>query len=229
MKASEVMSRDVITVDPATPIHRIATLMTERRISGVPVIMPDGKVVGVVSESDLIYRAEMGTERKRKWWLAIFSDPDELARDYAKAHGVKAEDVMTREVVFVTEDDDISHVANTLDRHRVKRLPVVRDGKLVGIITRSDLVKALSRVAPPPVASASDAAIDKQLMERMRDQDWLTINFIHTVVQDGVVQLNGFVATADQRRALRVLVEETPGVRGVDDRLVIGLPTVRAY
>ncbi len=227
MKAHQIMSRDVVTVTPAMPVRDIAALMTEKRISGVPVVSADGTVVGIVSESDLLRRAEIGTVPPRKWWLNFFSDPDALARQYTKTHGLRAENVMTHPVISVGEDADLSEIARTLDKHKVKRLPVLQDGKLVGIISRADIVRALSQteVVRP---SMSDAALEKSLQEKMRAQDWLEDTFINLAVRDGAVELTGFVASAEQRRALHVLIEATDGVHKINDQLAIGLPALRA-
>lgn len=227
MKAHQIMSRDVVTVTPAMPVRDIAALMTEKRISGVPVVSADGTVIGIVSESDLLSRAEIGTVPPRKWWLNFFSDPDALARQYTKTHGLRAENVMTHPVISVGEDADLSEIARTLDKHKVKRLPVLQDGKLVGIISRADIVRALSQteVVRP---SMSDAALEKSLQEKMRAQDWLEDTFINLAVRDGAVELTGFVASAEQRRALHVLIEATDGVHKINDQLAIGLPALRA-
>ena len=227
MKAHQIMSRNVVTVTPAMPVRDIAALMTEKRISGVPVVSADGTVVGIVSESDLLRRAEIGTVPPRKWWLNFFSDPDALARQYTKTHGLRAENVMTHPVISVGEDADLSEIARTLDKHKVKRLPVLQDGKLVGIISRADIVRALSQteVVRP---SMSDAALEKSLQEKMRAQDWLEDTFINLAVRDGAVELTGFVASAEQRRALHVLIEATDGVHKINDQLAIGLPALRA-
>lgn len=228
MKARDIMSKNVITVGRETSVHDIAQLMTSKRISGVPVVAEDGTILGIVSESDLLRRAELGTEPQRKWWLSFFSDPDLLARQYRKTHGLKAEDVMSRPVVTVDENADLGEIANTLERRRVKRLPVVRDGKLVGIISRADIVKALSQSEPQPGKRiSSDTELEEALLAKIREQDWLDGSFLNVSVQNGVVELNGFIPSAEQRRALHVLVDEVDGVQGVEDRLVIGSPTLR--
>jgi CBS domain-containing protein len=231
MKAQDIMSREVISVAPDTPVREIAALMTEKRISGVPVVSADGKLAGIISESDLLRRAEMGTEPRRKWWLKFFSDPDQMAREYTKIHGLKARDIMTREVVTVAADADLKKIADTFVERRIKRVPVVSDGKLAGIISRADVVKALSRVAseaPKAGVVIDDGALERTLAQRMREQDWLDSTYISVAVANGVVQLRGFIGSTDQRRALRVLLEETPGVRGIDDQLTVGMPAARA-
>ncbi len=229
MKAHEIMSGNVITASPTTPVRDVAALMTENRISGIPVVSDDGTVVGIISESDLLRRAELGTEPKRKWWLVFFSDPDAMAREYTKTHGLKAKDVMSRQVVSVAEDADLKEIADTLESRKVKRVPVLRDGKLVGIISRADLVRAFGKVeVARPVAPVDDDALQKLILSKMRAQDWLDGTYLNVAVRSGIVELRGFIATAEQRRALRVLIEGTSGVRQVDDQLTIGMPEMRA-
>ncbi|MCL4766504.1 MAG: CBS domain-containing protein [Hyphomicrobiaceae bacterium] len=229
MKAREIMSPNVITVSPTTAVRDIAALMTEKRISGIPVVSKDGKVVGIVSESDLLHRAEMGTEPKRKWWLTFFSDPDAMAREYTKTHGLQARDVMSRQVISVAEDDDLKTIADTLDGRKVKRVPVLRDGKLAGIISRADLVRAFSQMPVARTASpAGDAALEQMLLQKMRAQDWLDGTYLSVSVRDGVVELRGFIGSAEQRRALRVLIDEIDGVSRVNDQLTVGMPTLSA-
>jgi len=225
MKAQDFMTRDVVAVHPDTPVYGVAARMAEKRISGVPVVDEAGKLIGIVSESDLMRRSELGTEVKRKWWLSLFTDPDQIARDYTQSHALKVADVMSPSVVSVTEDTTLKDVAATFDGKRIKRLPVVRDGKLVGMLTRSDLVRALASFQPIDSAAAlDDASIYADLTRRMAQQAWVDPLYLNITVTKGVVELRGFIPTEEQRRALRIVVERTPGVRGVDDRLVIGLP-----
>jgi CBS-domain-containing membrane protein len=202
--------------------------MIERHISGVPVLTDHGRIVGIVSQSDLLHRVEIGTEKRerpRKWWFLNLADADALAREYAKAHGLKAQDVMTRYVISVREDTELRDVADILDRHRIRRVPVIQAGRLVGIITRGDLVRTLSQVQ----ISRSDENIDnavlhKALHDRIRAQPWVNESYISVTVNDGVVELWGFVDTVDQHSALRALVEETDGVRRVEDKISVGVP-----
>ncbi len=224
MKAQDIMTRDVATVSPDTPVRDIAALMMEKHISGAPVLT-DGRIVGMISESDLLHRAEVGTERKHKWWFRIFADSDALAREYAKAHGLKAHDIMSRYVVSVRDDAELRDVADILDSRRIKRVPVVREGRLVGIITRGDLVRALSQVQISKADRKFDnAVLHKALHDRIRTQSWLNDTYINLTVNDGVVELWGLVVTPDQHSALRALVEETEGVRRVEDKLSVAGP-----
>lgn len=222
MKASDVMTRDVVTVAPETTVREIAALMTAKRISGVPVVGADGRLVGIVSETDLLHRAETGTERQRKWWLGIFADTDSLAREYAKSHGLKASDVMSAAVVTVDADTELARVADILDTRNLKRLPVLDDGKPVGIITQGDLVRALASVKPRPAdIEIDDKALCDVIGGRMRAAQWLSSNLVSVAVEGGVVRLTGLVSSPDQHQALRVLAEETPGVVRVDDMLTV--------
>ncbi len=222
MKANEIMTKTVISIGPETPVREVAALMTEKRISGLPVVA-NGKVLGIVSQSDLLHRQELRTEAKHKWWLRVFSDPDRLATEYTKSHGLKAADVMTRRVVSVTEDTALADVAATLDRNGIKRVPVLSGGRLVGLIARSDLVKALTQAPSPIKAAAVDnGTLQRTLSDKMKAQDWLSATYLNTVVEDGRVELWGYIDTAAQHRALRVLVEETTGVKAVEDHLIVG-------
>jgi CBS domain-containing protein len=225
MKAQDIMTREIATVRPETSVREIAALMMEKNISGVPVVSENGAILGIVSEGDLLHRAEVGTERKHKWWFRIFADSDAAAREYAKAHGLSARDIMSRHVISVRDDADLRDVADILDSQRIKRVPVLHDGRLVGIISRRDLVRALSQVqgSIAPV-KLDNAALHKTLRDRFKSQSWLNDAYINVAVTDGVVELWGLVVSDDQHRALRTLVEETPGVRRVEDRLTVAGP-----
>lgn len=225
MKAQDIMTRDVITVSPDKSIKDIAALMVEKHISGIPVVGTDGAIIGMVSQSDLLHRAEVGTQRKHKWWFRLFADSNALANEFVKTHGHKAHDIMTRYVVSVREDAELRDVADILDKHRIKRVPVVKDGRLVGLITRGDLVRALSLTQVSKSAKKIDnAALHKALQDRIQKQPWINKTYINLTADDGAVEMWGFVDSAEQHRALRLLVEETEGVTKVDDKITVGLP-----
>jgi CBS domain-containing protein len=221
MKVSEVMTRDVIVVRPQTTVRDIAALMVQSRISGVPVVDGEGRLVGVLSETDLLHRAETGTEKRHKWWLGALIDEDQLAREYAAAHARRAEDIMTKQVVTVDPDADLAFVADLLDRRKLKRVPVVKDGRVVGIITRGDMVRALvmSQSALKAPLPRDTEELVQSINERMQQVKWLDSSLVSVSVKDGVAELTGLAASTDQRRALRVLVEDTPGVVRVDDKM----------
>jgi CBS domain-containing protein len=229
MKAHDIMTKDVVFIRPETSVREIAALMTEKRISGLPVLGADGTLLGIVSQSDLLHRWEIGTEPKYKWWLKVFSDSDSLARAFSKTHGIKAKDVMTCHIISVKHDTDLGDVAALLDRSKVKRLPVLQNGRLVGLITRSDLVKAFSQTPKPASKQVvDDALLQRALADKMRGQTWLNQTYLSIVVDQGIVQLWGYTSSHDQRQALKILIEETDGVKSVDDRLSVGSPMLMA-
>jgi CBS domain-containing protein len=208
------MTRTVVTVAPNSTIPDIASLLVQHRISAVPVVTGDNQVVGIVSESDLIHRAETHTERKRKWWLEFFLDNEARARDYVKEHGLTAADVMSREVVSVDHDADLADVAETLDAKRVRRVPVLRNGRLVGIVSRADLVRALAEAkvrVPAPPASPEDAKLQAAIRKEMDSHSWLSAAFVSVEANGGEVELRGFVDSEEQARAVRVLAEGIAG------------------
>jgi CBS domain-containing protein len=220
MKAKDIMTTPVITVGPDTPVSEIAALLFERRISALPVV-EDGRLVGVVSEADLLHRHEIGTDRSAQsgsWWLRLFS-ADRSIEEYIKSHARKARDVMTREVVSVAPDAAAAEIATLLETRGIKRLPVVDDGKLAGIVSRADLVRVLAeapqaaaRVTPP-----SDTAIRGRLLAELQRQAWWRRGISTLQVIDGVVTYRGTVESAQERDAARVAAENIPGVRGVED------------
>lgn len=222
MKARDIMTSNVVTVPPDAPVERIATLLLENRISAVPVTDNDRHVLGIVSEGDLMHRSESGTERSRSWWLEALTDSETLAHDYTKAHGRRAADIMTRHVVSVTEDTDVADIAHRLDSHRIKRVPVVRDGKLVGIVSRADLLRSLIAAGDARVAqgrSTDDRTLHDDIMKQIRAEPWTGAAMVNVVVHGGEVELWGLVPSSQQRDALRVLVEGVPGVRGIHNHL----------
>jgi CBS domain-containing protein len=227
VKAQDIMTRAVVTVGPHTLVPDVAAMMVEKHISGMPVVTEGGEIIGIVSQSDLLHRVETGTERQssREWWILNLADADALAREYAKAHGLRAQDVMSRYVISVRDDAELRDVADILDTHRIKRVPVLQSGRLVGIITRGDLVRALSQVQTSKSAkTVDDAALHKTLHDRIQAQPWVNESCISVTVNHGVVELWGFVDTVDQRSALRALVEETNGVAHLEDKITVGVP-----
>ncbi len=222
MLARDVMTTAVTTVAPATPVPEIAALLLDRHISAVPVVDADNRILGIVSEGDLIHRAESDTERRRSWWLALLrTGSEDRAREYVKTHGRRAEDVMTRDVITVGEDTPLGEIAELLERRRIKRVPVVRDGRLVGIVSRADLLRELvaGRAAAQAPVTADDRAIRERLLRELDAQGLVPTRYVNVVVTDGVVHLWGLVDGPEQARAIRVAAENIPGVRAVEDHL----------
>jgi len=220
MHARDVMTTQVITVGPDTRVPEIAQLLLKHRISAVPVVSAAGRVVGIVSEGDLIRRAETGGERPHSWWLTLMAGSEELAREYVKSHGMQASDVMSSDVVFVRGDTPVGEIARLIERRRIKRVPVVEDGRLVGIVSRADLLRGLAAKTPPgPAPSADDRTIRQQLLDTLGSAPWVTTRSINVIVTEGIVHLWGFVSSADERRAMVVAAREVPGVRAVEEHL----------
>jgi CBS domain-containing protein len=224
--AADVMTTDVITVSPETTVRDIAVLLHTKRISGVPVVDAAGKILGIVTEGDLVQQEAVAGEHRRSWWLTLFDDATNLARDYAKAHGRIARDVMTSSVISVAPAATLPEIATTLERHRIKRVPVIKDKKLVGIISRSNLLQALATADVSRQSAQNDRAIREQLLAELQKQPWVHMALKNIVVQDGVVSLWGMVSTDDERRALRIAAENVPGVKRVEDQLT-SIPTHR--
>ena len=223
MKAKDIMTRDVATVSPDASVHEAAKLMTERRLSGLPVVTADGRVIGILTASDLLHRVETGAERRPSWFASFFARPDELARQYAKDHGRKVHEVMSRHVVSVLEEASLSEVADVLDSNGFKRVPVTRDGVLEGIISRGDLVRVISQANfNEPVPRSDDAALQRAILQQMRQQHWLDGSFVNITVKDGTVDVWGTVASKEQHTALLVLVAEIAGTAVVEDHVKVG-------
>lgn len=221
MQARDVMTERVITVGPDTPVREIAAVLLKRRISAVPVVDQDGAVAGIVSEGDLIRRDELGTEaRGRSWWLRLFDDTTELAERYAKSHGAKARDVMTRDVVSVDEAASLGDIAELLETRHIKRVPVMRGGRLAGIVSRADIVRALAASPSPALepASADDQEIRARIVEKLRSEPWGDCWNTSVFVSGGVVEFWGTVGSEAERQASRIAAEGIPGVIEVRDR-----------
>jgi CBS domain-containing protein len=220
MKARDVMVPNVITVSPEADVQAVANTLVTNGISGVPVVDADKKIVGIISEGDLIRRAVLGGERKRSWWFEFFS-PDRQWAEFAKVHGRKAKDVMTRRVITVDPDMSLQGIASLLEGHGIKRVPVVQNGRLVGIVSRANLVQALaSRGLAFFDRAETDEDLRHAVMSKIHELPW-TGSIFDVIVDRGIVNLWGVVRTEEEKNALRVVAEGTPGVREVKDHLRI--------
>ena len=226
MKAEDVMTREVISIDPDATVLQAARLMLQHHISGLPVVDKDGKLVGVLSEGDFLRRRETKTERRRSRWLEFLMGPGRIASEYSHSHGSKVSEVMTTDVQTVDELASLEDIVELMERRRIKRVPVVCGGQLVGIVTRSNLMHAmvsLARVAQP--VAKDDAAIRERLLAEMQKERWAPVATANVVVHDGVVELWGVIVDERQRAALKVAAENIPGVKAVIDHLVWIEPT----
>jgi CBS-domain-containing membrane protein len=226
MKARDVMTRNVISVVPDATVLQAARLMLQHHISGLPVIDKTGKLVGVLSEGDFLRRRETGTERRRSRWLEFLMGPGRIAAEYVHSHGSKVSEVMSADVKTIGEDATPEDIVQLMEKSRIKRLPVLRGDKVVGIVTRSNLMHAMVSLArsAPPVAQG-DAAIREQLLAEMQMQQWAPVATVNAVVRDGVVELWGVIFDERQRNALKVAAENIAGVKAVKDHLVWIEPT----
>jgi CBS-domain-containing membrane protein len=220
MKARDVMVSPVITVKPDASVKELAKLLLERQISAVPVVDDHGKLVGIVSEGDLLHRAEAETQRRRPWWLLVFTSDEALAADYIKEHSRKVADVMTKDVITAGPDTPLHEIARALERHAIKRVPIVQDGQIVGIVSRANLIQAVASDRKKPEIAASDKAIREKLLAHLQAQRWADTGLVNATVTDGVVDLWGVSNSDVEQKAIRIAAESIPGVVAVNDHLI---------
>jgi CBS domain-containing protein len=216
MLVKDVMTKKVVTVTPETPVEEIARCFLDHHISGVPVVDRAGGVVGLVSEGDLMRRVADQYAPRRSWWLEFFAGQENSAADYVKRHGRKAGDVMTRDVVTVPEDATIGEVAATLEKHRVKRVPVLRDGKLVGIVSRRNLLQGLAVAPALPEPGEDDRALRARILDVLADVPGLSVSLVNVIVTDGVAGIWGVVDNDSVEAAVRIAAEGVVGEGRVD-------------
>jgi CBS domain-containing protein len=221
MKAADVMVTKVITVTPDVLVQDVAYILLSNRISAVPVVDDNGQLLGIVSEGDLMRRAEAGTGRHRSWWLATLAGRDMRATDYVKEHSRKVTDVMTRDVVTATPETPLQEIATLLENNGIKRVPIVEYGKMIGIVSRANLLQALASMRQPHDVDADDAVIREGLVARLEAAPWTHPTLINVIVQDGTADLWGIVDSQAEKKAVCVVAEITPGVRAVNDHLII--------
>ncbi|HTT05770.1 MAG TPA: CBS domain-containing protein [Steroidobacteraceae bacterium] len=221
MNAADVMTRNVLTVLPSDSIELAARLMLDYPISGLPVVDSAGAVRGMITEGDLLKRTEVGTEPVPSRWRALWLGPTRLAERYVHSHGRTVEEIMTPGIISVTEQTPLAQVVALMESRNIKRVAVLRDQRLVGIISRADLLRALERLLPASDAPAiSDAAIRAAILQELRRQAWVPREYIDVSVENGTVELRGVVTSQPIRDGLRVLAENTPGVKRVVDQLI---------
>jgi CBS domain-containing protein len=223
MKAADVMTSKVVTVTPDQTVQQVAKTLLTHRISGVPVVDAQGSLVGLVSEGDLMRRFEAGTEHQRSWWLRLLMGRQGLAAEYVREYSRTVSDVMTRNVLTADPDTPIGDIATLLERNAIKRVPIVKDGKLVGIVSRANLLQGLAGLhktakAPRP---KSDQNLRESVLANLHNQPWTRPALINVTVSNGTVDLWGIVDSPTEKKAVRVAVEVTPGVRAVNDGLIV--------
>ncbi|MBR0826246.1 CBS domain-containing protein [Bradyrhizobium manausense] len=219
MRAHQIMTRSVISVTPETTIVDAANLMLQRHVSGLPVIDGQGKLVGIVSEGDFLRRSEIGTQRKRRNWLRFILGPGASASDFVAEHGRNVAEVMTTSPVTINEDTALAEIADIMEQKNIKRLPVVRGDKVVGIVSRASLLQAvasLARQVPDP--TADDDHIRNRIIDALEKTDWCPFG-LNVIVRDGIVHLSGVITEERVRKAAIVATENVTGVKKVHDHL----------
>jgi CBS domain-containing protein len=219
MRAHQIMTRNVITVRPDSSIVDAAKLMLEHHVSGLPVLDKDGALVGIVSEGDFLRRSEIGTQRKRPRWLQYLMSPGRAANEFVHQSGRKVDEIMAREPVTVTEDAQLEELVSLMEKHDIKRLPVMRDDRLVGIVTRANLLQAVASLARDvPDPTADDDHIRQRVADAVSGTDWRPIG-LQVTVRNGVVHLHGIIVNESSRQAAIVAAENVAGVKEVHDHL----------
>ncbi|HSE76376.1 MAG TPA: CBS domain-containing protein [Alphaproteobacteria bacterium] len=222
MRARDIMTRRVHSVRATATVNQIVRTMIGRRVSAVPVVDGNRRVLGIVSEGDLLRRVEIGTDRRKSWWYALLADPTTRARDYVKSNAARAADIMTTPVMSISDTTDVAEIVDLMQRWDIKRVPVVKDGKLVGIVSRRDVIRSLGKTRGGAArARGDDASIREHLRKKLSSLSWTDAALVNFIVDKGMIELNGMVPSADQRDAIRVMAEGIPGVRKVKDKLQV--------
>lgn len=220
MRAKDIMTKGVICLDVKETVFDAAELLLGAGVSAAPVVDNKGNVVGIVSEADLMRRAELGTAPKRSWMSRLLDTEASAAHDFVATHSRKVADVMTKEVVTAGEEATLGDLVELIERHGVKRIPIVRDGKLVGVVSRANLLEALlSREPEGPLVQPTDEALRQAVIDALEKHAWSSNWPTNVFANDGVVHLWGFIEGDDVRKAYRVAAENVPGVRRVKSHL----------
>jgi CBS domain-containing protein len=219
MRAHQIMTRSVISVTPDTSIIEAAAIMLKRHVSGLPVVDAAGKLVGIVSEGDFIRRGEIGTQRKRGRWLKFILGPGKSASDFVHEHGRKVSEVMTTSPLTITEDAALAEIVDIMERNNVKRLPVMNGDRVVGIVSRANLLQAVASMARQvPDPTADDDHIRKRVIDALERNEWCPFG-LNVIVRDGIVHLSGVITDESARQAAVVAAENVDGVKKVHDHL----------
>jgi CBS domain-containing protein len=218
--ASDVMSTKLAAIAPGAGVRLAAEFMLKRKVSALLVLDSKKRLLGIVSEGDLVHRAELGSRKKGSWWLNLLVPDRDLARQYARAHGRRVADVMTRNCVAATPGTPVATLAELMERHKVKRIPILDEGKVVGVVSRADIVAAFVRSADDKVAvhAVDDAAAAAAIRKRIAREPWIGSTMVSVAVSKGIASLSGIVSSIAQRDAVRAIAEETDGVRRADMR-----------
>jgi CBS domain-containing protein len=214
------MTTRVAIVSPDTTVEEIVRRLIEHRIGAMPVVDADGKLVGIVSDGDLVRRPELGTEGLPSWGSYVLDDPKQRAANYRKVHGLEARDVMSTPVWTVEESATLAEIAELLETRRIKRVPVVRHGQLVGLVSRANLLHGLAASKPRTSITAADRELRAVVTEKLIEHPSVTDEFINVTVADGVVHLWGIVPTEADLVAANAAAEDA-GAKVIESHLRI--------
>lgn len=221
MIAADIMAREVVTIGPDESVARAAALMTANDVSALPVVNTDGRLIGIISEADLLRREEIATAARRPSWVESITPATTLATDFVKSRSKRVADLMSKDVISVSEFASLNDIAALLERNRIKRVPVVRGDQLVGIVSRGNLIQALASAAVTTEASSdSSRSIREEVLARLKEQSWTDFAGQNVIVKGGEVHLWGLVRSEDERKALIVLTQGVPGVTKVIDETI---------
>jgi CBS domain-containing protein len=221
MIAADVMTRNCVTIAPNATVEEAVNLMLTRQISGLLVVDGAGDLAGIITEGDLLRRDELGTERNRPWWLRLLVSPARQAADFTRANGRHVRDVMTEDVISIGQNAPLEDVVETMEKNRIKRLPVTAGGKVVGVVSRSDLLRALiGRVRNAEPLATDDRTIRTAILNALEAQPWAPTTTLNVTVAEGVADVWGTITNEQERHGIHVVVENTPGVKTVHDHLV---------
>jgi CBS domain-containing protein len=224
MKARDIMAVNVMTVGPEASVRQAAEILFKNRISALPVVDEHGGLIGIISEGDLVRRAELETDDRRSWWLELFvrESKENLAIEYVRSHARKVKDVMTRRVITASPTTPLRNIAALLEKHRIKRVPILAKGRVVGIVSRANLIQALAGLREEDRQSVtSDSMIRKKVMARFKSELWSKHALLNATVQDGAVTLWGVVDSEAEKEAARVAAEQVVGVREIENNLIV--------
>jgi CBS domain-containing protein len=223
MNAADVMVSNVITVGPDATVQEVAEILLKNRISAVPVVSQSGKILGIVSEGDMLRRVESHTLRHRSWWLQLLTPDAKLRDEFVRSHSHRVVDVMTVNVLTVSPETPLGEIASMLEKNGIKRVPVVKGGKLVGIVSRANMLQAIATIGKTinPAVTVNDAMLREKVIAQLDRQPLTWPSLINVIVHDGTVELWGMTDSESERRAVRVAAEVTPGVSAVADNLIV--------
>ncbi|MBL8806460.1 MAG: CBS domain-containing protein [Rhodospirillales bacterium] len=218
LTAADIMSTKLFSIAPGAGVRLAAEYMLKRRVSALLVLDPKKRLLGIVSEGDLVKRAELGAAKKGSWWLEILTTDRDLARQYARAHGRRVADVMTRTCIVAGPDAPVATLAEMMERHKIKRIPIVDEGRVVGVVARADLVAAFVRTSGTVAAvhAANDAGAAAEIRRRIGREPWIGSTMVSVSVAKGIAAFSGIVSSVAQRDALRAIAEDVEGVRRAD-------------